>query len=240
MVSFGHHIYILFTPLFLAFIKRLTTKSSAIKCGIAIYVIQCVMGFISQFVHVPNDFSDDFIKYITYICPLYRMGDYCSGGILGYLYLKNEIKLCEKNWKTAPWIATPIELLAISVLILTIEVYHGRINPLINWNWFRTTCLYLPSSLLLVWVFALNKGVITRALTGKLLIYFGNLSSYMFLIHLVVIRYLQRIYMVLYQNEINTWVLGACAILITILLAESYRRCHRNILSRIYAERQEQ
>lgn len=56
---------------------------------------------------------------------------------------------------------------------------------------FRYNVLFTPSAVLLVWLLAVGKGVISRLLSTKPFLWLAGLSPYGFLIHQVLIRYME-------------------------------------------------
>ena len=55
---------------------------------------------------------------------------------------------------------------------------------------FRYNVLFTPSAVLLVWLLAIGKGMISRLLSAKPFLWLAGLSPYGFLIHQVLIRYM--------------------------------------------------
>lgn len=56
---------------------------------------------------------------------------------------------------------------------------------------FRYNVLFTPSAVLLVWLLAVGKGIISRLLSAKPFLWMAGLSPYGFLIHQVLIRYME-------------------------------------------------
>lgn len=56
---------------------------------------------------------------------------------------------------------------------------------------FRYNVLFIPSAVLLVWLLAVGKGFISRLLSAKPFLWLAGLSPYGFLIHQVLIRYME-------------------------------------------------
>lgn len=56
---------------------------------------------------------------------------------------------------------------------------------------FRYNVLFTPSAVLLVWLLAMGKGFISRLLSAKPFLWLAQLSPYGFLIHQVLIRYME-------------------------------------------------
>ena len=56
--------------------------------------------------------------------------------------------------------------------------------------------------MLIVWVFAVNEGAITKLLDNKVLLWLGNISGFTFLIHQVIMRGL-RMYVI--PHDLGVW-----------------------------------
>lgn len=111
-----------------------------------------------RFFVIPANVSDDFIKWFTYIFPMYRMFDYLIGCLLGDLWVyKRTIEEQENNR-----IRTELlEVLSIILVIIVNLIYTYEVSIPLG-SWFVRTCLYLPVSMILVWTFATGKGFITQ------------------------------------------------------------------------------
>ena len=77
-------IYAMF-PLVLSFIRK--TSKYSIVFIICIYFLQIIIGIGITMYPVQELFNNfDIIHWTTYICPLFRLGDFVIGGYLGYLF----------------------------------------------------------------------------------------------------------------------------------------------------------
>lgn len=85
------------------------------------------------------------------------------------------------------------------------------------------TVTFLPSSLCLVYLFAVNKGYITKALNNKFLVYFGSISNFAFLMHMPVIRWVMVLAKHIFNTDINCVVLFAISLFLMILLCEVWK-----------------
>lgn len=201
-----------------------------------IYYIYAYLGFILQILiayfvqQLPSLrlFGSDFEKWLTYICPLYRLGDYAIGCCFGFLFRKRE-----DHGKIST--ATILEVAA----ILIVGVSHFAFlkanvqTPLTTQNWYALDVLYLPPSLLLILVFARNRGWIYQLLSAGFFVFLGDLSPYMFLIHQIVIKYLQGIWRYLFKNELKTALCSVVALVVSSVLAICWVRIQGNLRIRV-------
>ena len=130
--------------------------------------------------------SDDTKKWLTYIFPPARLLDFFAGGYLGKLFLGYKSQKDYGNRNEIVWnIAGGGFVLASFVLLLTAP----DLIPIS----YRTSAIWLPGSLVLVWISANEKGFLSKLLSARFLIKIGNISQYLFLIHQIVIRFVNKI-----------------------------------------------
>ena len=183
-------------------------------CAGVVYALQIVVAFLV--LHMPSlcAVGGDFGKWLTYICPLYRLGDFAIGCCFGFLFR-------EQTNATGKGTATILEIVAIVFAAASCFVFlkSNVQTPLTAQNWYALDVLFLPSSLMLVWVFARNRGWFSQLLSTDFFVFLGNLSPYMFLIHQIVIRYLRSIWTHLMGRDMNTVVCSVLALMITGVLS---------------------
>lgn len=213
-------IYMMF-PLLMKQIKRYSDDKMAYICIAVILVLQIIVGFLSSLVNVPLKYSDNFSKWITYILPVFRLGDFAIGCNLGYLFLK-------KRTQISSVLATILEIVTIALIYISETIYREKISFLGS-EWCRYSVLFLPTSALLVYLFALNKGIISKLLTNKALIFIGNISAYTFLIHQMVIRYLKVLMPHVINGEVNIWINTVLAFIITLISTLIYRKIENDV-----------
>lgn len=190
-------IYFIF-PYILNYIEQKYTKKKAVLSTISIFSLQIIVGFISSILPLPWSIRWDFPTWATYILPITRLGDFVIGCNMGYLYLTDKKFSCSKKTSTC----IP-ELLAVLFSIGSCTVFYlvaAKTNvPAIKW-WTNTSIFIIPS-IILVYLSANNNNFISRILSNKLLVYLGNMSASLFLIHQMVFKYFEFIYKHLTKNE---------------------------------------
>lgn len=92
--------------------------------------------------------------------------------------------------------------------------------------------LYTPTSVIMIWLFAMKQGFLSTILTCKPLVYLGNISAYTFLTHQIVIRYFESIAQRLIDNPMNAYIKFFMILCITILCSEIYRTLEDKIKNR--------
>ena len=212
-------IYAMF-PNILKQIKRLDCKKSLLLAG-TIYALQIITGTLSQFIHIPIVYFDNFPRWFTYIFPLFRLGDFAIGCYIGNVYLNKKFDLNKT-------VATVLECAVLAAILLSEYIFVNQAG-IMSREWYRYTILFTPTSVCLILLFAINKGMISKLLTCKVFVYLGNISAYTFLIHQVVIRYIDTICKKIMGNTINVYLKTIIVLPLTILCAEVYMRFEKSV-----------
>lgn len=213
-------LYLVF-PYILKWMKEHSNKWSALSSIIIIWGCQFVVAFVLSRINIPLSISDNAAKWVTYICPLFRLGDFAIGCNLGYLFLKHRLQIGKLT-------ATLGEVGVFGILLISQMIYVGQYG---FWSteWFKLTVMYVPGSVLLVYLFALNQGWLSGLLTNKALIFVGNISGYAFLIHQMVIRDLRELLVYVPQLKVGNWGIAVMAFVITVALSVLYMKFVKEI-----------
>lgn len=201
-------LYMMF-PLILFFIKKYRGIKTAVIVILITFGLQILLAFAAYLVQRNLIPKDDLIHWFVYIFPLSRLEDFVIGCNLGYLFLQR--KKTNGNGKKQG------NLLEFSVIILTVIEWILYVcligipaKALSAENWAGLTVIWTMTSCALVYVFALQKGILSRLLKSRPFVFLGNLSDSCFLIHLMVYTYLMVFEDILF---------GKTAIVVNIILA---------------------
>lgn len=163
--------------------------------------------------------DDGFLKWVTYISPFYRAGDFIIGLVIGYLFTT-----IPSEEKCSVWFSI-FEVLLILVMVFQVILYGKHILP-VNWS---LSLFWLPISVLFILVFALNRGFLSQLLTkSRLLVWIGDVSGDAFLIHQITIKAVEA---VLKQKVL----VAVTAFVLTLLLTILWRFLYSKISERIKA-----
>ena len=187
-------------PFIRKLILRYTKSYHGLLCIAITFIVQLTLAYLTNITQVPLSYSDNFNKWFTYVCPLFRLGDFFIGCNLGYLFIQRDN--CSSKVSV-----TIKELFILCLTVLSLYIYNSQIS-LGAWEWSRYTLLYLPSSILLVYAVAENQGYFSKILCNKFFVHIGNISAYTFLIHPVIIRYVNRLSIIIRGYEPSPWLLS--------------------------------
>jgi peptidoglycan/LPS O-acetylase OafA/YrhL len=152
-------------------------------------VVALILNHYKDFIHaIPMKISDDLIRYLAFICPLYRVGDFYVGCLIGYLFKNKVFSHILDNVV----ISTFLEIIALVAAPLLLKVCQKQIG-LLGTESFRETLIYLGEEMILVYTVAYSRGLISRWIfSSKLMVAIGNISGYAFLIHWPVLSILRK------------------------------------------------
>ena len=125
--------------------------------------------------------------------------------------------------------ATICEVIATAATVLFIFLWlKQNYTNIVLQAIFNNTTVFIPLAVMWVFLFTINKGIITKIFSNKIFIYVGNISSYAFLIHFVVTQYTNGILWFLgrelYGREKGMLVFSE--FILSVLLSEIYKRIH--------------
>lgn len=144
--------------------------------------------------------TNAFLKWVVYICPLYRAGDFIIGLVAGYVFVTHKFA-----WGGVR--CTIAEIIIIALMMVQVVIYGSGAMPT-NWS---LTLFWLPTSIICVYLFAVNKGIISRILSkSKALVWIGDISGEAFLIHQICIKAAEYI-------TDNKWFVAIIAFLATLI-----------------------
>lgn len=122
--------------------------------------------------------DEEYAWWLTYACPVYRLGDFSLGLILGKIYKKENSYRKEIGVRIVTVIIVSVSIICYSLFSLPIGVKY--------------TCLFIPGALLLTYCFATSKGIMTKILSTEFFISIGNISGYLYLVQIFIIRGLKN------------------------------------------------
>lgn len=167
-------------PWLLKRIERLKSVRGALAAVVLIWLAQLAVEYVGKWLYTRFGSPDpnirwNFFGWLTFVFPVFRFGDFAVGGCLAYVFLKRS----ERKGSAAVW--TAAELGAIALAALAAYGYeHGKLP-------FNDTSAFLVPSAAVVYVFAVNRGYIARALTCGVTRYISGISTELFLTQTVVL-----------------------------------------------------
>lgn len=162
-------------------IKAIASKGGVLALAAVIFAVMAAAGYGLSLLPVSKEISDNWVKWVTYICPLYRLGDFAIGCCFGYIFTQRT-----RTVSTAA--ATVLECVSIAAAVGAMLLYSENMS-IGGVPWLRANLLFVPSSLAVVYSFALGSGLVSRLLTNRVTLYIGNASAYAFLLHNILIKY---------------------------------------------------
>jgi hypothetical protein len=204
---------------------------SVCDCVIRVALTLCIQTVVALILYKLNA-TEEITKWFVFILPLYRLGDFYIGIIVGYIFF-NYINTKE-SYNTSKFFIFIITIFECTSVALTVLVQriHVKSIGILGTMYFKLTLLYTLLSVMIVLLCALNKGVISKILTNKFMIYVGELSGFAFLIHFVVIKYYNEFLSNRWMILSYSWVRFGICLVATIFISHIWSN-----ISKIYTEK---
>lgn len=167
--------YLMFPFLMWFLLKIGTTNKKIALSSICTWVVLFLLILLSS---LQREVGID--DWLLHVFPLIRVFEFIIGMTLGLLFVKN------KEWFTIrkKFSFTTLEILSILLLFASI-FYSPHIAQMFKFSFY-----YIPFWCLLIWIFALQGGVLSKLLLNKFMILLGEISFSFYMIHQLVIRYM--------------------------------------------------
>lgn len=203
-------------PEILRRIRRFKPWKECIWTSGIIYVLMLVFGLCIECLFKDNQRIQ---YYVTYVCPLFRVWDFVLGCNLGYVFL-----CCRNRIKIDRWIMTWLEIICVVLLWVTEYCYMHQMFP----NWYQTSLLNLPVSLLTVFVFAISEGFLSEQLKNNRVVkWIAKNSPFFFLIHLLLLGEIRNVVNTAVNAEmIGKYLTAIITFAITMMLCEVYSKLY--------------
>ncbi|MBP5553493.1 MAG: hypothetical protein J6X94_01335, partial [Lachnospiraceae bacterium] len=205
-------LYILFPFVYRIFYRIKNADKLRIMLLLTIF-LQTAMVFVTyRFIHI-----DNLIVYLTHCFPLYRLFDMLAGILLGLLLTVKE----ERSVDFSKGLYNVFEI----ALILAIA------DLVFIWTMGDTNIFYTHApvttlvAVLLTFVFSKKKGILTRLLSNKFIVFLGDRSGSAFLIHFPIVVYINTFIFPHLTRLRRTIIHGVCfpvAVISTLVLSYLY------------------
>lgn len=171
-LSVSFFFYIL-TPYLLQYAHAIKTKRIIFLLILFIYVIEIFLVFLWR--------NNVHSHWLFYISPFFRLFDYTIGILIG-LFIK---KLSTENDKKIKCrLFTLLEAVSIVTFII-IYLFSPKIPKVATYGIY-----YIPVMLLLIIIFSIQQGYISKLLSNRLLVYLGGISFEFYMIHPLILTYI--------------------------------------------------
>ncbi|SEG16028.1 Peptidoglycan/LPS O-acetylase OafA/YrhL, contains acyltransferase and SGNH-hydrolase domains [Butyrivibrio sp. Su6] len=186
--------YFLF-PWMLKIIDKFSKKK--VICAIVfLYLFELLSAIVAAFLDCADvSFYNCYAGWVIYYHPVFRSIDFMIGCLVGKLYI-SESDDVRKKWKKM----NNYTSLCIIGLILVLHGIYNHFNTIQIQTFGSVLIIKIISvagfsitSCMLVYLFAKNDTKIVYIMTNKFLIFVGDMSKYMYLIHFFVFEYIGRV-----------------------------------------------
>lgn len=190
-----------------------------VLAAVMLLVLQVALAY-----PVAARFGGDSVRYrwFMYCFPVYRIGDFFAGCVLGRIYMVS---------KDTPYINNTIAYTIIEAGLLAFSMWFSLwlgqptdapfTLAIKNWS-----TGYIIMALAWIYVFTRPRGLLTKLFANPVMIKLGDLSPQAFLIHYVLVRFVNA-YMGLHMipfTPLLTWILFAIEFIGTIIICLIYSK----------------
>ena len=202
-------LFYLFTPTLVRLMRKYFTPKRVIVLLIGCFVFQLMIGVFAGRIPygVLNNelLEEDLTHWIVYQFPLVRLIDCFEGMCAGYLFISFRTKISRKA-------TYAIEALCLFMLFLSNAVFiivaDNTCEPANRpGRWYIYVLIFTVVSCIFVCAIATEKGFVSLLFRTRLFMYLGKISSYAFVVHMVIIRYVSGIATILKLPIMLTYVL---------------------------------
>lgn len=214
-------------PWVLKYMEKDYCAVKACKMIVILFGMQIMSGILGHGITIRGYEVD--LDWFVYKFPPIRALDFLIGCNIGYLFMEKVLKKRIKNY-------TVLELITCLLIIMGnlyyIIILHkkstGIDSTVLSDRWWAFSVIYTISSCMVVYLFAENKGMITKIFTNRVMFYLGNISQCAFLIHYVVFRYISAVCTVLFGKEFvvnyGGWIKLTIGFILTIFVVQIWKR----------------
>lgn len=161
--------FCLCTPFVLFFVQKCNTKKLFAGFG-SLFILQTIITLCF--------YRTSYAHAFLYISPLYRVLEYVQGCLLARFFLLHPHALSDKTS------CSLAEIVSSGLFLIAILLFpHVPVG--INYSIF-----YIPFTAFLLWSFAFDGGILSHLFQLLPFRFIGNISFEIFLVHLVIFRYL--------------------------------------------------
>lgn len=160
------------------FVLYTLLRNPIFKKTFAIIAVMCVIWGVSNY--VIGSYQAKIDDWVVYSFPPVRIIDFIMGVLLGLAFINH----APSSKESKPYTYTVLEMVTLLVLI-GVVMYSPNVTQSL-----RFSVYFLPFWSLLIYVFALQRGYISRLLSNRLLVFLGEVSFSFYMVHGLVLRYL--------------------------------------------------
>ncbi len=203
--------------------RHISTKKTTylIITMFIVFVLQLIVSLIA----VSNNITDSVYRWLTYDAPFFRLGDFYIGCVVALLVQRKD-----NHTYNGILLRSFFELLTvcISLIVVCWDHYssHDTIIGRVLGNW---TTLYIPIACAMVYFAYEGTGIIFgKMLMTPLLVFVGKNSSYYFLLHYVLCKWIFNV-LLYFRVQFSPWIMAGGLLLATVLLGNLYCRIERKV-----------
>lgn len=196
--------YALF-PFVMLLFKKVNFSRHATLC---IIIVTCIWACIFV-INLNLDENNMFFIWLFHIFPLARFFEFIVGILIGEIFIVNRVKYLVKNSMIFKFLEVFLLIVFVVLCIISLSLDNGAIRG----------GYFIPFWSLLIYVYAFQKGVISKLLSKKVFVYLGEISFSFYMVHQLVIRYFSYLNM---DKTVNFIICLGLTLFLSVLIYEKY------------------
>lgn len=162
--------------------------------------------------------------WMNYVCPLVRLGAFSIGCNFGFIFLK-------RNKELSSPVTTVLEILSLIIVVVVLCLINIENKSMLIRIFTESGFISIPISVLLIYVIATQKGIVSKLLSTKPFVFIGNMSSYIFLTHQIIMRFIDTGLKVITGNSPQWYITALLGGVITTMFIFVYRKIEKVLFS---------
>lgn len=195
-------------------IKAIKTYGVFIWVGLFI-LSYIVASFFSNTSHIETAYSYNW--WLLCISPYFRLFDFLLGVVLCLIFK-------EENSEKPDGYYTCLEVCSLIAVFVAYNAYFKYIGPL------HYGLFFAPFTGFIIYVFAFQKGIISKTISNKMFVILGSLSFSFFMVHQLVIRYFAKYNMLTNDKLLHDFAIFSVSILVSLILYFLYEKPIRGFI----------
>lgn len=181
-----------------------------------LFIFGC-LWLILFFMNASVDENNKLLIWLLHIFPVTRLFEFSVGVLLGIYFTSDKKREFKSNFRVFTFLEMLCLILFIFALLLSVNLDVGIVRGV----------YFVPIWCLLIYIFAFESGFFSKVLGNKSFVFLGEISFSFYMIHQLVIRYLEFLNLIWYINVVISSVLS---LVLSIVMYRFYEEPFRKLI----------
>lgn len=197
-------LFYLSLPFVLWVFNKLSVRTNIIKSILVLIVVWIVLFIINGNLNEDNHFQ----VWLLHIFPIIRLFDFSTGILLALIFIEksNRTTINKTLFTFMEFLSL---LLLLGALLISVGLDVGTVGGV----------YFVPTWCILIYTFAHQGGILSKALSKKLPVYLGEISFSFYMIHLLIISYFSYLNL---DKTVNFFICFVLSLLLSAMIFKYY------------------